>query len=143
MSAVAGDHRIDVLVEKGLHSLGQGVQPEWVGIAHHQRATEAVGVEGDAVEIGDSCRRGVERDPVGTVEDHVAIAGLSGEDQGEVVDELTVRPPGDRDPDPGVGLLAVGADLLDAGQRVVGGVDAGGAAYGCVASSRPPETLDS
>ena len=67
----------------------------------------------------------MERDPLGTGEDHVSVARLSGEDQGEVVDELAVRSPGDRDPDPGVRLLAVGAHLLDAGQRVVGGVDTG------------------
>jgi len=123
--AMGRDGRVDLVIEQALHSLGDGIEPQWVGILHAHRAHRKVGVESDAVEVRCGRERYVNGETGGGLDDHVPLPLLAGCDQLHVVDECAVLATGDGNPQAGLWLFAIHAHLLDARQRGVGGADPG------------------
>jgi formate-dependent phosphoribosylglycinamide formyltransferase (GAR transformylase) len=126
MAAVRCHRWIDLVVEESLHIARQLVEPEGIRILDLERAAEAVGVDGDPVEV--RCRLQGHREPdsCGPIDHELAITLLTRRHEREVVAELTIAPPRDSDAHAGVRLLAIGSHLLDAGQGVVSRSDSGG-----------------
>ena len=121
--AVAGDGRVDLVIEELLNVARKVVEPERIRVLHGESAAGAVGVDGDAVEVGRRRKRHREAHSRGSVDNQLAVALVAGVDQREVVGESTALPSGDGDSHARFRLFAVGPHLLDAGQSEVGDCD--------------------
>jgi biotin carboxylase len=125
VTAVRRHRRVDLLIEETLDALGDGIEPERVGVVDADRAHREIGVEGDAIEVGGGGKRDVDGNARKRIDDDVALPLLARSHQLHVVDEGAVLTAGDGDPQACGRLFAIRPHLLDAGAGRVGDADPG------------------